>query len=321
MPKPFEELTPYENKRRDLALVLARLKELGGRVEAGKQKVGSVGIVISASSYLFDTPELEHLLRSSGPKMHILHLLKEGGWIDYEMNGKRVKWIQLTEDVPPEPVVLITSGGKLLTDDDIQKLADEAERGYDVEHIKSVNNEADELGMRPGRLAHRIEQSIPLLVKTAVNDALGDMIAGVLNSMGYYFGVSPEDYQQLEQQNEILEQRNALADSREEELRERIVVLEGWVDWLNEQTEARMLRSNEGQIASRENLRPSQLPEEIREYARLALEQGWMIRRTRGGHVAWRSPNGHTCIDAHTGSDPRGVDNHKARLRRFGLQV
>jgi hypothetical protein len=32
-----------------------------------------------------------------------------------------------------------TPKGRLLTDDDIQALADEAERGYDVRHLRSVN--------------------------------------------------------------------------------------------------------------------------------------------------------------------------------------
>jgi len=33
---------------------------------------------------------------------------------------------------------MVTKTGKVLTDEDIQALADEAERGYDVERIKGV---------------------------------------------------------------------------------------------------------------------------------------------------------------------------------------
>jgi hypothetical protein len=52
-------------------------------------------------------------------------------------------WVVPQESKPVDPRLvqpggtLTTKTGKVLTDDDIQALADEAEQGYDVEHLKA----------------------------------------------------------------------------------------------------------------------------------------------------------------------------------------
>lgn len=84
---------------------------------------------------------VEHLLRSGvgaaivadGSADGIVEQLLAAGWtLDSDATaivaGKRIRQL-----VPPP---LVTATGKVLTDGDVEALADEAERGYDVRNVK-----------------------------------------------------------------------------------------------------------------------------------------------------------------------------------------
>jgi hypothetical protein len=58
-----------------------------------------------------------------------------------------------------------------------------------------------------------------------------------------------------------------------------------------------------------------------RALARLAQAHGWTVRPTRGGHLLWTSPAGDRVVSAGTSASWRGLRNHRARLRRAGLDV
>lgn len=58
---------------------------------------------------------------------------------------------------------------------------------------------------------------------------------------------------------------------------------------------------------------------ELRRIAAVAERQGWVITRTGGGHLKWKSPDGQVVITAATPDDSRGIANSKAFLRKAGL--
>lgn len=53
----------------------------------------------------------------------------------------------------------------------------------------------------------------------------------------------------------------------------------------------------------------------------LAIDSGWVVRRTEGGHIAMTSPAGETVVCSSTPSDRRSVLNLRALLKRKGLDV
>lgn len=54
--------------------------------------------------------------------------------------------------------------------------------------------------------------------------------------------------------------------------------------------------------------------------ARLALDQGWRVTKTKGNHVKWQGPAGGTVFSASTPGDFRAIRNTRSRLRRLGLK-
>lgn len=65
----------------------------------------------------------------------------------------------------------------------------------------------------------------------------------------------------------------------------------------------------------------SQIPRDFRDWASKALEQGWRIRLTRGGHLQWLPPTGPIVVLASTASDHRAYSNARSMLRRAGLEI
>lgn len=73
--------------------------------------------------------------------------LEEGQPVQMGLDGEGVHIACSDADYEEDEKPLRTKTGRVLTDADIQALADEAERGYDVEHLKgkpSIHLEARE---------------------------------------------------------------------------------------------------------------------------------------------------------------------------------
>jgi hypothetical protein len=51
-----------------------------------------------------------------------------------------------------------------------------------------------------------------------------------------------------------------------------------------------------------------------------AVAQGWKVISTNGGHKKWLAPTGGIVISGSTESDPRGLKNHLARMRKLGFK-
>lgn len=59
---------------------------------------------------------------------------------------------------------------------------------------------------------------------------------------------------------------------------------------------------------------------EVQELMKRAKKQGWSVRKTGSGHWSFKAPSGKTVVVAATPSDPRGMENARAELRRAGLK-
>lgn len=64
-----------------------------------------------------------------------------------------------------------------------------------------------------------------------------------------------------------------------------------------------------------------QVPEALRDAARIARKAGWRITRTSGGHLKWAPPGGRFVV---TSATPKGgnrsAENDLALLRKEGLK-
>ena len=59
-----------------------------------------------------------------------------------------------------------------------------------------------------------------------------------------------------------------------------------------------------------------------KEYIQLAKQaekQGWIVTKTNGGHLKWRSPNGVALFSAYSSGDTRSVKNFRSQLRMAGF--
>lgn len=55
---------------------------------------------------------------------------------------------------------------------------------------------------------------------------------------------------------------------------------------------------------------------------KIALDAGWRVEQTKGGHFKWIAPNGIDFVfSSSTPSDHRALENLKHDLRRRGLDV
>jgi hypothetical protein len=58
-----------------------------------------------------------------------------------------------------------------------------------------------------------------------------------------------------------------------------------------------------------------------RDFARFAMERGWQVSITNGGHLKFVSPTGTVLFTSSTPSDWRAWKNFRSQLRRQGLDV
>lgn len=63
------------------------------------------------------------------------------------------------------------------------------------------------------------------------------------------------------------------------------------------------------------------IPKEIRDYKRLAHEQGWTVVHTGKNHFKWIPPEGEIYVSSGTPSDPRTLRHIKHALCKRGLRL
>lgn len=61
---------------------------------------------------------------------------------------------------------------------------------------------------------------------------------------------------------------------------------------------------------------------ELRHLVVAAIEQGWEVTKTNGGHLKFKAPGGGLVYTPSTpGQGKRGIENATAELRRAGLDL
>jgi hypothetical protein len=94
-------------------------------------------------------PRLTYLTADLALVMDIL-----ASYIEDRMTPESTRGSDAEDDDPryaPAGHVWVTKSGKVLTDEDIQALADEAEQGYDVSHLKDKPDRRRRSDEQPGR--------------------------------------------------------------------------------------------------------------------------------------------------------------------------
>lgn len=253
------------------------------------------------------------------------------GWVKKEVNGKRTFKIELLREVPADEMVEPSKNGKTPQVQQENKTAaiEAVEPTVPSEVEPSSNGTAQEssldddlareLGMRPGRLAARIEKAIPQLVEKAVADTMDGLMVGMLGGLGFTRGVSLEEFSRLQADNLALQNENALARGRVQAVEEELAFERNAHKWYADLYNERVKRSNEGQIASKKSLTEFEVAKEYRDVAHDALAHGFTILRTRGEHLAWRSPTGGISFSAKTPGDQGSARLVRADLERNGL--
>lgn len=203
--------------------------------------------------------------------------------------------------------------------EELQAVEPESEPEYRIneeamdELVHLYEDEAQVLGSRPGRLAARIERTIPDIVALAVSQAVDSKFDQMIRGMGY----APESETGGSTSTDIQEvlDANARLVAVTEQLQEELRVERQLHEFTRSERNKLIASDNGGVIAG--SLRPSQLHRDLREIGQWALDNGFFIHRTNGGHILFRHAGGGEAVySASTPSDYRGTKNLRADLER-----
>lgn len=238
-----------------------------------------------------------------------LKLMQRYEWVMLDINGRKtmsVALVNLPEDYLPRvvaaKVVTLTDEGVIdpnlpLTEEPTTEEAD-AEAFADIVMGNS----------RAGRFAARLERNLGDIVDQRVSDLMASIGARMAEAFGASTEVTVVDETVAAQVHELEQQVNQLRN-----------------DLVYERAAAQEVRRERNELRSEKNspvgstLSPHHLPEAWRELARYAIGYGWTLRRTGGGHIEWRSPEGAQVFGPSTSSDWRAVRNHASDLYAAGL--
>jgi hypothetical protein len=253
----------------------------------------------------------------------VLKTLEAKGFIAREMKGKRTFSIALGEVRPtdwfPTPPRVIVSGevAEDITEDKVtegyreQEIVETPLTKAPVDIIPTEPTEA--LDGRPGRLAARIERTIPTLVQEGVQQGIEGAINGFLARMGVGLGSDEQANAQVQELETLnMEYAEKIADLRQE-LRVERQMHEASRQELNKVT-----ARTEGNVSG-SKVRSHDMPEMYRDLATHAIANGWTIDKTPGNHYRWKSPLGGGYFSPSTPGDWRGVRNARKDMEKIGL--
>lgn len=162
---------------------------------------------------------------------------------------------------------------------------------------------------RPGRLAARLEKTLPAVIEESVNNAVASVIDAFVCNLGYT--------------------KAGTVDNRVQELEELVLQLQAEIADLNTELTAERRLGHEARerfnrayaVSDRSTLeygtlQPHDLPKDWQKLAAEAIADGWVLRRTNGGHICWKAPNGGMVFSPSTPSDWRGIRNHRSDMDR-----
>lgn len=260
------------------------------------------------------------------PKLNLLTgnlgTLEHCGWVTRETKGRRVYRIELGATLPTDysPTMATPSrNGRaaLAAVPEPEPEPDVLEvRAAVIDTITRVELEA--LGMRPGRLAARIEREVPDIIEQAVRGAFHGLLADVLGAFGFTRADAAARAAFDEMSAQVERHRAEAATAAE-----RVTELEAEVR--TERRYAHDARTERNRALARSltiessPVRANDLEEAWRTLGAHAIANQWTIHRTNGGHLAWRSPAGAQYFSSSTSSDHRAVHNARHDMEGMGL--
>lgn len=246
----------------------------------------------------------------------LLSQMEQWGWVKREVSvsGRKTYAISIGNVTPVDwrapssPPVVATNG-----EVGVQVEQPIVSMQTDTPEEMSFGEEARAGGIRPGRLAarlERIEGNIPALVEEGVVAGM----KGWFTTLAVAMGLQPK---QESEEVDLLVRR--LTESQ-------AVIVKLDVDLRAERqsniaAREQLNKELRKQYSTRDTspLQASQVEESWRGLARHALSQGWTIGRTNGGHLRWKSPTGDPYFTPSTPSDHRAVKNARSDMERMGL--
>lgn len=239
----------------------------------------------------------------------VLGALESPGWVAREIHGKRTVRITLGPRRPNDWGAPSTNGHgpalALVADTAPAEVVDPYDAAEDADA-------AAEIGGRPGRFVARLQRELPALVADAVTAALDEDRRRVFVALGYAPPVAEGDADALVQANDALASLTGRVAELEHQLRDERHAAHTAREELN-----RVIGANERVVTS--TLRPSDVHADVRDLAAHAIAHKWTIRRTNGGHLAFRSPAGSERFMSSTPSDWRAIKNFRSDLESLGL--
>jgi len=241
----------------------------------------------------------------------VLGVMERHGWVARLVNGKRTFMIEhgpvTPDDWSPSP----NGHGPVLDVGDYAVV----DAAVDAVAPYLADEDADartDVGGRPGRFVARLQRELPALVADAVTAALDEDRRRVFVALGYAPPDTGTDPDALEQANDALAALTGRVAELEHALRDERADAHAAREELN-----RVIGSNERVTTS--PLKARDVYPDLRPLAEHALAHGWTIRRTNGGHLAFRSPAGSQQFHSATPSDWRAIKNFRAQLEAVGL--
>jgi hypothetical protein len=247
----------------------------------------------------------------------LLRRMENEGWLSRKLNQKMlysIKLVRQPKDWDPSPVTWLDQPVEVVANGDTH--TDEVPEPT-VSEDPTLDDEAREGDIRPGRLARRLESlesSIAPQVETAVAAGIQGFFTQLAVSLGFEKPL-PSDNANIV----ILDLNDRLTDAQQaisvlqDDLRAERISNSAAREELN-----RVLRTKYSTRDS-DQVPVSALPESYRGLGRHAEANGWKLYRTSGGHFMWKAPNGERYYTSSTPSDVRGVRNSRSDMEKMGL--
>ena len=261
----------------------------------------------------------------------VVNKLVDAGWVGVTRNGKRTFRIELLHPIPLDTAKWLE--GAPLADEDTDDSKTET-AGPPAEPTEAAApvvapaptatepvSDEDDSGGRPGRTAARLEKSLPELVVGAVKEFMQDERDKQFAALGYWPTVPPDEYEHMQQATHRHDAQVAQLQSIIDDLNEEHRKLGVAFDLMSAEIDDQRVRQNDYTPAMKGSLSVAKIKDPFKGLARLALAQGWTIKTTRGGHLAWRSPEGKTVFSGSTSSDSNSHYIMRRKLRNKGLKI
>lgn len=174
----------------------------------------------------------------------------------------------------------------------------------------------EDIDGRPGRVAARLEKTLPGLVQESVDNAFANFMDNLLGAAGYHRGTREEDQEEIRRLHSYVN----VSEAQITQYTAKIKELEGLVDFLNAEIDSH-LTTNDRQPTTRDGLTINNLPDTLKKTGAHLFSLGWTAKRTRGGHIVFTDADGKNPVfSSSTPSDWRSTENMWRKFKQLGIQ-